>query len=65
MLFAALFVTPPIASPFKRPGDHIDETKCITGKVIRVKAGPKGVHFLDFCEDQMACPFTVVIFSRI
>ena len=22
----------------------------------------KGVHFLDFCEDQMACPFTVVVF---
>src|ERR1700732_4790822 len=22
----------------------------------------KGVHFLDFCEDQVACPFTVVVF---
>ena len=22
------------------------------------------MHFLDFCEDQMACPFTVVIFSN-
>jgi hypothetical protein len=22
------------------------------------------VHFLDFCEDQMACPFTVVIFPH-
>jgi hypothetical protein len=28
-----------------------------------VKAGSKGVHFLDFCEDQMACPFTVVVFA--
>jgi hypothetical protein len=27
-----------------------------------VKVGPKGVHFVDFCEDQMACPFTVVVF---
>ena len=33
-----------------------------SGKVIRVKLGTKGVHFLDFCEDQMACPFTVVVF---
>lgn len=36
----------------------------MTGKVLRVKVGLKGVHFLDFCEDQMACPFTVVVFSH-
>jgi hypothetical protein len=41
---------------------HVGETKCVTGKVLRVKVGVKGVHFLDFCEDQMACPFTVVVF---
>jgi hypothetical protein len=35
----------------------------VTGQVHRVKVGLKGVHFLDFCEDQMACPFTVVVFS--
>jgi DNA/RNA endonuclease YhcR with UshA esterase domain len=43
---------------------HVGETKCVTGKVLRVKAGPRGVHFLDFCQDQMACPFTVVVFPR-
>src|SRR5713226_5295361 len=41
---------------------YVGETKCVTGKVLRVKVGAKGVHFLDFCEDQMACPFTVVVF---
>src|SRR5258708_186585 len=41
---------------------HVGETKCVTGKVLRVKVGAKGVHFIDFCEDQMACPFTVVVF---
>ena len=41
---------------------HVGETKCVTGKVLRVKVGPKGVHFVDFCADQMACPFTVVVF---
>jgi DNA/RNA endonuclease YhcR with UshA esterase domain len=41
---------------------HVGENKCVTGKVHRVKVGSKGVHFLDFCEDQMACPFTVVVF---
>ncbi len=42
--------------------EHVGETKCVTGKVLRVKVGAKGVHFIDFCEEQMACPFTVVVF---
>jgi hypothetical protein len=41
---------------------HVGETKCVMGKVLRVKIGSKGIHFLDFCEDQQACPFTVVVF---
>jgi hypothetical protein len=45
-------------------GDHVGETRCVSGKVVRVKVGVQGVHFLDFCEDQMACPFTVVVFER-
>ena len=50
--------------PIGEAGKHVGETKCVTGKVTRVKIGVKGVHFLDFCEDQMACPFTVVVFSH-
>jgi hypothetical protein len=50
--------------PIHEAGQHIGETKCVSGTVVRVKVGPKGVHFLDFCEDQMACPFTVVVFSH-
>lgn len=49
--------------PFQQAAQHVGEEKCIMGKVMRVKAS-KGVHFLDFCEDQMACPFTVVVFSH-
>ncbi len=49
--------------PVHEAGQHVGETKCITGKVLRIKVGEKGVHFLDFCEDQMACPFTVVVFA--
>jgi hypothetical protein len=45
-------------------GQHIGETKCVSGQVLRVEVGAKGVHFLDFCEDQIACPFTVVVFSN-
>ena len=50
--------------PIHEAGQHIGETKCVTGKVIRVKTGTKGVHFLDFCEDAMACPFTVIVFAN-
>jgi hypothetical protein len=48
--------------PIQQAGQHVGETKCITGTVHRIKVGSKGVHFLDFCEDQLACPFTVVVF---
>ncbi|MGD0987137.1 MAG: hypothetical protein ABR874_04955 [Candidatus Sulfotelmatobacter sp.] len=48
--------------PIAQASQHVGETKCITGKVLRVKAGAKGVHFVDFCEDQSACPFSVVVF---
>lgn len=50
--------------PIQEAGQHVGETKCVTGKVHRVKVGAKGVHFLDFCEDQAACPFSVVVFSH-
>lgn len=42
---------------------HIGATKCVSGKVVRVKQGSKGTHFFDFCEDYRTCPFTVVVFA--
>ncbi len=48
--------------PITQAAQHVGETKCVTGKVLRVKAGARGVHFIDFCEDLMACPFSVVVF---
>lgn len=43
---------------------HIGEERCVTGKVIRVKHGSRGVTFFDFCQDSMVCPFTVVVFAH-
>lgn len=63
-LFAFPFLSASDCLSIQEVGQHIDETKCVTGKVVRVKVGASGVRFLDFCEDQMACPFTVVIFSH-
>lgn len=48
--------------PIEQAHDHIGETQCITGKVLRVKRGSRGATFFDFCEDFRVCPFTVVVF---
>jgi hypothetical protein len=37
---------------FAKPASTVAETKCITGKVLHVKAGAKGVHFIGFGEEQ-------------
>jgi hypothetical protein len=52
----------PDCLPFDQAKKHVGEIKCVTGKVVRVKQGARGVHFLDFCDDFRLCPFTVVIF---
>ena len=66
-LFALLMVPRPATAadciPIHEAAAHVGESKCVTGKVVRVKRTAKGVHFLDFCEDQQACPFTVVVFA--
>jgi hypothetical protein len=49
--------------PFDQARHYIGETQCVTGKILRVEIGAKGVHYLDFCEDYRLCPFSVVVFS--
>jgi len=65
LLVAILLLTSPAWSdclPFTEARNHVGEIKCVTGKVVRVKQGARGVHFLDFCDEFRLCPFTVVIF---
>lgn len=64
ILFAGTYLSASDCIPIHEASQHVGETKCVTGKVLRIKVGIRGVHFLDFCEDQMACPFTVVVFSH-
>jgi hypothetical protein len=66
-LAALLLATAASASDclsIQNASQHVGETKCVMGKVLRVKVGARGVHFVDFCEDQMSCPFTVVVFPH-
>jgi hypothetical protein len=44
-------------------GKHIGAHRCVTGKVLHVKRGERGVHLFDFCADYRTCPFTVVVFA--
>jgi len=62
LLLSATAVAASDCMPIADAKQHVGETRCVTGKVLRVKLGTKGVHFIDFCEDQMACPFTIVVF---
>ena len=48
--------------PFVEANQHIGATRCITGRVLNIEEGDKGVTYLDFCEDYRRCPFTVVVF---
>ena len=50
--------------PVDQAANHIGETQCVTGKVVRVESGAGGAHYLNFCEDYRLCRFTVVIFSH-
>jgi hypothetical protein len=66
LLLAGLVLLPSLVHseciPFDQARQHVGETRCITGKVLRIEQGMKGVHYLDFCEDYRLCPFTAVIF---
>lgn len=64
LLVGAPFLSASDCIPIHEAARHVGETKCVEGKVLKIKVGAGGVHFLDFCEDQMACPFTVVVFSH-
>ena len=60
LLFPAISIADCIA--ITEAKKHVGETRCVSGKVLRVEEGNQGVTFLDFCEDYELCPFTVVVF---
>jgi hypothetical protein len=67
LLAVLLSATSALASDclsIQNASQHVGENRCVMGKVLRVKAGARGVHFVDFCPEQAACPFTVVVFPH-
>jgi hypothetical protein len=43
---------------------HVGGNKCVAGTVKTVTRSPRGVTFINFCEDYRQCPFTAVVFPR-
>jgi DNA/RNA endonuclease YhcR with UshA esterase domain len=67
VLLLLAFISAPAFSdclPFSQAKDHIGETLCVKGRVLKVSVGASGIHFLNFCEDYRTCPFTIVVFPR-
>lgn len=48
---------------FSQAGSHTGETRCVSGRIVRVFASRAGNTFFDFCADYRTCPFTSVVFS--
>lgn len=48
--------------PFEQAKQHLGETRCVSGKVLKVGQSQGGTLFLDFCSNYRQCPFTVVVF---
>jgi hypothetical protein len=63
-VLGAQFLAASDCIPIGEASQHVGEDKCIVGKVLRVKVGPRGVHFVSFCAEQAACPFAVVVFPH-
>ena len=49
--------------PYIEAPNHVGESVCVSGKVLKVEEGKKGAWLLDFCEDAAKCPFSVVVFG--
>jgi hypothetical protein len=43
---------------------HVGETKCVSGKVIRIEQANDGAHYIEFCKDSKNCSFAAVIFPE-
>jgi hypothetical protein len=67
-LFLLAAAIPALAAdciPFTDAPKKIDETVCVTGKVVKVNSsGRSGTMFINFCDDYKKCAFSVVVFPK-
>lgn len=61
-VFATLAIGRADCLPFDQAPKHIGEIVCLRGRVVKIAATTGGTHYLNFCENFLVCPFTVVVF---
>ncbi len=54
----------PACIDYTQANNHVGESVCVSGKVVKVVEGRNGAWYLDFCEDYRKCPFVVVVFAK-
>jgi hypothetical protein len=54
----------PNCVPFSDAEKYVGSHHCVSGKVVKIQPGEKGVHFVDFCQEHARCPFSVVVFAN-
>jgi hypothetical protein len=65
LLLAAVPAQAADCIPFTDAPKKIDETVCVTGKVVKVNSsGRSGTMFINFCDDYRKCAFSVVVFAK-
>lgn len=48
--------SPSTCFSFAEASKHVGTTQCVSGTVLHVEDGSKGVTFLNFCKDAVTCP---------
>jgi hypothetical protein len=66
LLLTVLFPAGSVAEciPFDQAAKHVGGEGSVSDKASRVQSSSREIHYLDFCEIFLACPFTVVIFPH-
>lgn len=67
LVVLALAVARPVAAaclPFDKAAEHVGDTTCVKGTVVKVAQTAAGNFHLDFCADYRGCPFTVFVPAR-
>src|SRR5256885_4155873 len=65
LVFLSLFSAAAAAAciPVADAPKKIGAIACVSGKVVKITAGPGGVQYIDFCAEHARCVFSAVVFA--
>jgi hypothetical protein len=50
--------------PIDQAASKIGGVTCVSGKVVKITQGLRGVQYIDFCDDHTTCSFSGVVFAN-